>query len=158
MAQYKRKKEHRTDYKSRLKLVSSGKNRIVIRKSNKHYMVQIIQFKPDGDHILLTVTSKELANNGWKGATSNTASAYLTGMLAGTKAKEKKIAEAVLDLGLIKSQKGGTIYAVLKGCIDAGMKIPHSKEIFPKEDRIKGTHTKNKGETFETVKKNILGK
>jgi len=45
-----------------------------------------------------------------------------------------------LDLGLQKSVKGSSIYAVVKGVIDAGMKINVSKEVLPSEERISGKH------------------
>ncbi len=158
MAQYKRKHQKRTDYRARLKLVSSGKNRLIIRRSNKNFLLQIAQFKDGGDKILLSATSKELTTLGWKGSTSNIPSAYLTGLLMAKKSKEKKLQEVVLDLGLAKAHTGGNLFAALKGCVDGGMNIPHGKEVFPKEDRIKGSHTKDKGAQFETVKKNILAK
>jgi len=36
--------------------------------------------------------------------------------------------------------KGSKIYAVLKGASDAGLEIPHSPDILPSEERIKGGH------------------
>ena len=69
-------------------------------------------------------------------------------MLAGKKAREKNVDSAVLDLGLQTSTKGSRIYAALKGVIDSGISVPHSEDILPGEDRIKGKHISD-----ETVKK-----
>jgi large subunit ribosomal protein L18 len=32
------------------------------------------------------------------------------------------------------------VYAALKGALDAGLKVPHSPDILPSEERIKGKH------------------
>ena len=48
------------------------------------------------------------------------------------------------------------IYSALKGCIDAGLKVPHDPKIFPEEERIKGAHTKkDMKKEFEEIKKKI---
>mgnify|MGYP001571342791 CR=1 FL=1 len=102
----KRKRQGRTDYRARLALLKSRKPRFVVRRSLKNVLVQIIEYAPDGDKVLLTVSSKELQTEfGWDIARRNTPAAYLTGMLAGVKAKEKKLKAAILDLGLQKITK-----------------------------------------------------
>ncbi|MEK6940337.1 MAG: 50S ribosomal protein L18 [Nanoarchaeota archaeon] len=140
MAIYKRKKQGRTDYKTRLRLVSSRNIRLVIRKSLKHITLQIIDYHEDGDKVIITLTSRELQKYGWNIPTGNIPSAYLTGLLLAKKAKGKKITHAILDIGLSKSHKGGVIYAALKGSVDGGLIIPYSDVVFPKEDRINGSH------------------
>ena len=78
-------------------------------------------------------------------------------MLCGVKAKEKKINEAILDLGLHPSRKGTILYSVLKGVVDSGLNVAHSPEIFPSEDRIIGKHISEKVPAeFEKVKNNIM--
>lgn len=169
---YKRKLEGKTDYRKRISLLKSGKLRLVIRKSLKNIWAQLVQFDQEGDKVLLSTHSNELKKYGWSLAKRNIPAAYLTGLLIGHKAKQKGIKEAILDIGFYRSVKGAVIYALLKGAIDAGLNIPHSKEIFPTEDRIKGKHildyyaknknnfTKNKPENiqkqFEDVKSKIL--
>ena len=137
---YKRKLKRRTNYRKRISLLKSGKLRLVIRKSLKNIWAQIIQFNPDGDRVLLSAHSKELEKYGWKVSKRNIPSAYLTGLLLGIKAKQKDIKEIIPDVGLYRSIRGSVIYALLKGAIDAGLNISHSKEIFPTEERIKGKH------------------
>src|SRR3989344_3170326 len=137
---YKRKKECKTDYKQRILLLKSRKLRLVIRKSLNNILLQIIEYSPDGDKILISIHSNQLKKFNWKFHRSNMPSAYLTGLLCGMKAKSKKIHEAVLDIGLSKNVKKTAIYAALKGVIDAGLKISASEEVFPSEDRISGKH------------------
>jgi len=151
----KRKRKPKTDYKQRLRLLKSDKPRLVIRKSLNNIILQIIEYEKTGDKILTSANSKELRKLGWTFHLGNMPSAYLTGYLLGKKAKDKK--EIILDLGLQRSIKGSRIYAALKGAVDSGLNIPHNKNIFPKEERIKGTHTKKQDieKKFEEVKKKI---
>lgn len=137
---FRRKRHGKTYYRKRLKMLLSNKFRFVIRKSLKNLQASIIEYNPKGDKVLLTVDSKALTKLGWKGDNGNLPSAYLIGMLAGKKALEKKIKDAILDLGFNKSVKGSRLYAVLAGAIDAGLKIPFEQEILPLKDRISGTH------------------
>ena len=46
----------------------------------------------------------------------------------------------ILDIGLNQSVGGSRIYALLKGAVDAGLKIPHSADILPKPERINADH------------------
>ena len=155
--QYRRKREGKTNYKKRLELLKSGKLRLVVRKSLRNVIVQIVEYHVDGDKTLVKVSSKELKKHGWTGYGRNTPSAYLVGLLCGVKAKENKITEAILDLGLHPSRKGTILYAVLKGVVDSGLNVAHSKEIFPSDDRIMGKHISDKVPVeFEKVKNNIM--
>jgi large subunit ribosomal protein L18 len=140
---HRRKRQGKTDYKSRLSLIKSKKHRFVVRKSLKQMIIQAIEYSPKGDNVLFTITSSDLKKLGWKNSTSNIPSAYLTGLLAGKKAKEMKIKEGIFDLGINLSIKGTRIYSALKGLIDSGIKIPFSESIFPSEDRILGKHISN---------------
>jgi len=152
---FKRRREKKTNYRKRLALIKSEKIRLVIRKSLSNISVQFIDYKPNGDSTIASATSTELKKFGWD-RTGNLPAAYLTGLLAGKKAKNKKIEEAILDLGLQTSTKGSRIYAALKGVLDAGINVPHSKEILPSEDRIKGKHISEEVvKKFEDIKKKI---
>ena len=66
--------------------------------------------------------------------------------------------EAVLDIGLAASTRGGRVYAALKGMSDAGLDIPHSEDVYPDEDRLNGAHIDGglAGE-IETTKNTIEG-
>jgi large subunit ribosomal protein L18 len=153
----KRRAKKKTNYKKRLGLLKSESTRLVIRKSLSNIFVQFVNFDPKGDQTVACALSTELKKIGWD-KTGNVPAAYLTGLLAGKKAREKKIDSAILDLGLQTSTKGSRIYAALKGVIDSGINVPHSEDILPSEDRIKGKHISEETvKKFEDVKKKIEG-
>ena len=155
--QFKRRRENKTNYRKRIALLKSDKTRLVIRRSLSNITVQFVNFLPKGDETIASATSAELKKLGWS-RTGNIPASYLTGLLAGKKAKDKKIDEAILDLGLNISTKGSRIYAALKGVLDSGIKVPHSEDILPSEDRIKGKHiSEDLEKQFEDVKNKIVG-
>jgi large subunit ribosomal protein L18 len=134
---FRRKEQGRTNYKKRLSLLKSKQSRLVVRKSNKHILAQLIEYGGSGDKILITVHSRELKKYGWNYGCSNLSAAYLTGLLIGVKKKGKK---AVLDIGLQSPIAGSRLFAALKGAVDGGLKITFSEKVFPNEDRISGKH------------------
>jgi len=137
---FRRKREGRTYYKKRLKMLLSSKSRLVVRKSLKNLQVSVIKYGNKGDQVVFTVNSNSLNKLGWNGGTGNLPSAYLTGLLAGKKAIEEGINEAILDLGFNESTKGSRLYAALAGVIDAGLKVPFNPQVLPTKDRISGEH------------------
>ena len=145
----RRYREGKTDYKSRLRLLLSEKCRLVVRRSNYQTYVQIVEYSNKGDNILLNVNSNSLKKYGWKYNPRNIPSSYLTGFLIGLKLKKKKIDDVVLDIGLRSSIQGSVIYSVLKGVVDAGIKIPHNEKILPKEERITGKHISDYSQNFK---------
>lgn len=155
---FKRKRKGKTDYKKRLKLIASNKLRLVVRKSLKNIIAQLVEFHPKGDKVLISAHTNELKKNfDWKFSKRNTSAAYLTGLLLGQKAKKQNINEAILDIGLSPAIKGSIVYAVLKGAVDAGLKIPHKAEILPDEKRTRGQHLSEEiQKNFEVVKEKIL--
>ncbi|MCK4286086.1 MAG: 50S ribosomal protein L18 [Candidatus Lokiarchaeota archaeon] len=137
----RRRLDGKTDYHKRLKLLKSRKLRVVIRSSNNHMRVQIVQSKLGGDKILISAFSKELPlNYGWTANTGNIPASYLTGYLAGLRAKKNNIQEAIFDLGMVYNKN--RVLATCKGVLDAGIQIPYNEEFFPEVlgDRIKGHH------------------
>ena len=140
---FKRKRAGKTNYRKRIKILLASKPRLVVRKSLNNICAQVIEYKPEGDKVILSAHSSDLDEYGWKMNRGNLSSAYLVGLLIGKKAKKQGVKELVLDLGLYKSTKGSRVYALLKGCIDAGLNIPHSNEILPDEKRIRGEHITN---------------
>jgi large subunit ribosomal protein L18 len=133
---FRRRREGKTDYKKRLAFLKGKKPRLVIRKSNKTITVQLIEYKKEGDKTITHTNSNELKKFGWKLSTKNTPAGYLTGFLCGLKAKNVK--EAILDIGRRTPVKGSTVFAVLKGAIDAKLNIPFEEKAFPNEERING--------------------
>ncbi|NIP40903.1 MAG: 50S ribosomal protein L18 [Candidatus Aenigmarchaeota archaeon] len=160
---HRRKGEGKTDYRLRLRLLKSGKPRLVVRKSLKNIICQIVKYESEGDKTIVTGDSKELKKFGWKFHGGNVPSAYLTGLLCAEKAKKHKIGKAVLDIGLYASTPGNRLYSALKGAIDGGLEIPHSEDVLPKTERLAGKHIadynkklKDMPEIFEKTKNNIL--
>ena len=138
---WRRRREGKTNYYKRFKMIKSGKVRLVARKTNKHVIAQFVEARIEGDHTLAAAHSRELVKlYGWKGDTNNTCAAYLVGFLAGARALKKGIREAVLDIGLHAPDRGSRVFAVLKGAVDAGVSIPYGEEILPDEDRIRCEH------------------
>ena len=137
----RRRVEGKTDYKKRLKLIKSGKLRAVIRASEDHMIVQFIKSKYQGDKVIISGDSKELPKKfDYDANTGNVPAAYLTGYLAGVRAKEEEIEEAILDLGIFYHKN--RVFAAFKGIIDAGITIPHRDKFFPEglEERLDGSH------------------
>jgi large subunit ribosomal protein L18 len=156
---HRRRREGRTDYRKRLRLLQSGKIRLVVRKSLKNNQIQFIEYNENGDNILATANSCEIVSKfNWKYSTSSTPAAYLTGLLAGKRAKDKGIDECIIDIGRHAPVTGSKIFASLKGVLDAGINCPHDKEKIPNEDRIKGRHLdKNILSSVEDIKTKIIG-
>jgi len=135
----RRRKETKTDYKARFSLLKSGKPRLVVRKTNRHIMVQIVQSEIAQDRVIAKASSKDLLEKGWpkarEGSLKSLQASYLTGLMLAK--KSGGINEAILDIGLQRNISGGRIYAVLKGAIEGGLKIPHSPKSLPTDERLK---------------------
>ncbi len=135
---FRRKREGRTDYRKRISLLKSGKARFVIRKSLKNMTVQIVKYNRGGDEVIVSARTNDLKKFGLKTSGGNIPSAYLAGFLAGKKAAEKGVKEAVVDIGLHSSTKGSRLYAAVKGAADSGLKIPFPEDMAPPEEKING--------------------
>ena len=137
----RRRLEAKTDYKARLALLKSEKPRLVIRRTNKYIIAQIVVSEMAQDKIVAGMTSKVLLSMGapaeLAGSLKSLGAAYLTGYLLGKKALELGIKEAILDAGMHIHVRNSRIYAALKGVVDAGINIPHDKEVLPSMESIK---------------------
>jgi len=143
---FRRRKEGKTDYRSRRALVVSRLPRLVVRPTLKHMIVQIVKAEVTGDQVVVSAHSHELAKTyGWQGDCGNVPAAYLTGLLCGFKAMVHGVKKAVLDIGLHSPSKGARVFAALKGVLDAGVTVPHSKDMLPDETRISGKHAVDYG-------------
>lgn len=137
---FRRKREQRTDYHKRIKLLLSRKPRLALRFTNKRIITQIIEFHPKGDTIAVAANSQELAPLGWQFSLNNFPATYLTGILIAKKALKKGVKEAIFDTGLHSPLPHSKSYAFLKGAVDGGLKIPHQADVFPTPERINGKH------------------
>lgn len=146
---FRRRREGKTNYRYRLRQLKSGKPRAVVRKTLTMTIVQFIKYDQAGDKVIAQAVSTELKKYGWEGSYSNIPSAYLTGLLAAKRAKENKIAEAILDIGLNSPTKGSKVFASLKGIVDGGVDVPHGEGISPAEETLQD-------ETVQKVKAKIM--
>jgi len=113
---------------------------MVVRKTNRHIIIQLVTAEMERDKTLVAANSAELEKYGYKGSTSNTPAAYLTGMLFAAKAKKAQYDRAILDIGLNRATPGARVFAALKGAVEAGLEIPHGEEILPSDERVRGAH------------------
>ena len=148
---FRRRREGKTNYLKRLALLKSAKARFVVRKSNNRILVQVIAFDSKGDTVIASATSHELQGFGWKVPHANVPCAYLTGLLAGMKAKEK-VKEAILDIGMASPVHGSAFFAAAKGCVDAGIALPLDESAVPKADRMNGKHIQEYAASLDSEK------
>lgn len=133
----KRRRKGMTNYHKRLTLLKSGINRIVVRKTNKYIIFQVIESRNAQDKVLCTISTKELLELGWpeekKGSLKSLTASYLGGLLIGKKAINKGVERVILDSGMIPNTKGSRVYAAVKGIADSGVKIPFKEEVLPEK-------------------------
>ena len=122
---FRRKRKGFTNYRRRLKILTSNKPRLVVRKSLKNIQADIVEYNKKGDIVKVAYHSSGLKKLGWNYGTGNLPAAYLVGFMLGAMAKAANVNEAVFDIGLNKPVKGSRIYAVLAGALDVGLKVPH---------------------------------
>lgn len=136
----RRRRTSETDYPKRIKELKGGMARMVIRKSNRGILAQIILYEENGDKVAASVNSKELRKMGWE-PRCNLPTAYLTGLLLAKKWK----GEATVDIGLSKPVKGSVVFAAAKGAQDGGLKLGSNIEMDPA--RLSGSHIENYSKT-----------
>ena len=136
---YRRRREGKTNYYRRYTYVLNRSDRVVVRLTNTDVIVQFVKFDPKGDITVAAAHSRELMKFGWKGDENNSTACYLTGYLAGLRAKKAGMTSASADLGLFTPTKGARIFYVLKGVIDSGVKVPMG-DVGVNNDRLAGKH------------------
>jgi large subunit ribosomal protein L18 len=102
--------------------------------------VQVIEALPKGDQCIAAADSRQLAEFGWRAGTKNIPAAYLTGFLAASRALKQGTTAAIVDIGLTQPIPGSRTFSAVKGAIDAGLDVPCSDKMFPKEKRLRGEH------------------
>lgn len=141
--QFRRRRTGQTDYGRRRNLLQGRTTRLVVRGSNRAITVQFVDYAAEGDVVRAVANSRDLGSSGWTRSFKSTPAAYLTGVLAAIRAKKAGVTNAVLDTGRFKPATGSRTYAALKGVVDAGIQVPHTKEGLPKQERIVGQHLKD---------------
>ncbi len=125
-----------TNYKRRIALIKGGVDRLVVRKTTRSVIVQVVRYEPDGDKIICSTDARELKKYGWE-TRCNIPTAYLSGLLTSKKLKEKEL-KMVFDIGIYKPMKNSVVFAAVKGCVDGGLKVASSIEF--NEGRLSGKH------------------
>jgi len=151
----RRRREAKTDYAKRIKLLKSNSPRLIFRKTNKYLIAQYVLSEEAQDIVKLGTNSKELLKFGWpkefSGSLKSLSATYLFGLLMAKKIKENKLEKPIVDFGMIKMIHKTKTYAFLKGLKDGGLDISCDDEFCPDESRLKGEHMKNKI-PFEEIK------
>ncbi len=135
----RRRIEAKTDYLARMELIKAKKPRLVIRKTNRYIIAQLVETTIAQDAVIIGVTSKDLLTKGWpkeaQGSLKSLPAAYLTGFLLAKSAKGK-VKEVIVDFGLHRNVQKSRIYAVVKGALDAGLEIPCNEKALPDLESI----------------------
>jgi len=144
---------------------NTPKYRLVVRRTNRDIVAQIVTSKIQGDIIHASAYSHELVIHGAPVGLTNYAAAYATGLLLarrmlvklGLADKYEGVTEAngqdfnvtaadgarrpfkaILDVGLARTTTGARVFGVLKGALDGGIDVPHSEKRFPGFSKEKG--------------------
>ncbi|MEM2932772.1 MAG: 50S ribosomal protein L18 [Candidatus Pacearchaeota archaeon] len=156
--QKRRRREGKTNYAKRLKLLEGRKPRLVVRKTSRYLIAQIVISKEAQDSVVIGVTSKKLADLGWKYSFKNLPACYLTGLLLGKLAKERGIDEAIVDIGLNRATKGNRLFTAAYGA-SKFLKINLNEKILPVNERIYGRHISHEIEAnVKAIENKILTK
>ncbi len=158
--QKRRRRENKTDYLSRLKMLKSEKPRLVFRKTNKYILSQYVLSDEAKDKIVMGITSKALLKYGWpesfKGSLKSITASYLTGYLMAKKIQKEELENPIVDFGMARKLHKSKLFAFLKGAIDGGLEINCKEEAFPEQERIEGKSLKEDfGKYFNEIKSKI---
>lgn len=92
----RRRREGKTDFKARIKMVKQDRNkyntrkyRLIVRFSNQRCFCQVAYSTIIGDHIVASATSSELEQYGIPAGYKNYAAAYATGLLVARRTLKK---------------------------------------------------------------------
>jgi len=156
----RRRRENKTDYSKRIKLLKGKSPRIVFRKTNKYVFAQYVLSKEAQDTVKFGFSSKKLLDFGWpkkfQKSLKSIPASYLLGFLVGNKIKKEKLKTPILDFGMNRMIHKAKVYGFLKGILDSGIDIKSKKDIFPPEERIKGKFLKEDfSSNFEEIKLKI---
>jgi large subunit ribosomal protein L18 len=155
----RRRRENKTDYDIRMKLLKGEIPRVLFRKTNRYILAEYITSEEAQDNVIMGTSSRILLKYGWPedrvGSLKSIPASYLTGFLFGKKIIEKKLQTPVLDMGMIRNVSKSKVFSFIKGLIDAGVKIKCKEEFFPSEGRINGKDLKK---DFSFVFKEVKSK
>merc|ERR1712232_1456792 len=131
---FKRRREGRTDYYARKRLVVQEKNkydtpkyRMIVRFTNKDVICQIAYAKIEGDVVICSAYSHELPRYGVKVGLTNYAAAYCTGLLLARRVLQKFKLDTVYEgndnvdgtMFYVEDQDDGP--GAFRACLDVGL-------------------------------------
>ena len=156
----RRRKQSKTDYGKRIKLLKSGFPRIVFRKTNTYVLSQYVETKEAQDKVIFGFCSKDLFRYGWPKEFENSLksipAAYLLGFLSGKRIQKEKLKTPLPDFGMSRMVHKTKVYAFLKGLIDSGLELKYKKDIFPDENKLSGKNLKKDfSSEFSKIKSKI---
>jgi large subunit ribosomal protein L18 len=102
----KRRVVRLTDYGKRFKLLKSGLPRLVLRKTNKYVIAQLVEYNPIGDHIIWTCSTKALV--GAKGLNNGTNEAACVALGAMLPLDESS--DFIIDKGMRRPVEGRSFF------------------------------------------------
>ena len=156
----RRKREHKTDYGKRFKLLKSGAPRLVFRRTNKYVIAQYVTSYEAQDKVLWEIDSRKLLSYGWpksaKGSLKSISASYLVGYFVSKKIAKEKLEKPIVDFGMARVLHKTRVYGFIKGLIDGGLEISCKEEAFPNKEKLEGNELKNKI-PFEEIKGKING-
>jgi len=131
---FRRRREGRTDYYARKRLVIQDKNkyntpkyRMIVRCSNTDICCQIAYARLEGDIVISAAYSHELPRYGVKVGLTNYAAAYCTGLLLARRTLQKFKLDSVYEgntnvdgsMFYVEDQDGGP--GAFRACLDVGL-------------------------------------
>jgi len=131
---FRRRREGKTDYYARKRLVVQVKNkyntpkyRMIVRSSNTDICCQIAYARLEGDIIISAAYSHELPRYGVKVGLTNYAAAYCTGLLLARRTLQKFKLDSVYEgntnvdgsMFYVEDQDGGP--GAFRACLDVGL-------------------------------------
>ncbi len=149
MVPFRRKREGKTNYDRRIKLLKSNQIRLLVSYGSKDIRAQAIKFNLKGDEVLADANAKSLKGFGWDFSCSNLPASYLFGYYFGKLLIEKGISNVIFDTGVVTPKSGGKYYSFAKGIIDSKVSMNINPDIFPSDERIKGTHIEGYAKTLK---------
>ena len=162
----RRRRQGKTDYFARRRLVCQDKNkyeskkyRLVVRRTNRKFITQIIYSNMNGDVVMCAAESTELRHLGLTAGLTNYAASYATGLLLARRMlkkigmsdlykantdvngeyfnvsddadDDKRPFKALLDVGINATTTGARVFGAMKGACDGGLNVPHKTKRFP---------------------------
>src|SRR3970282_641318 len=112
---FRRARAKQTPYGKRRALALSRQTLVVPRISGRNVSVPFTQMSIGGDKVLASASSRVLLKVGWKGSRKSLPASYLTGLMAGIRAKEKGVKTAVFYIGFQRFVRGSRLMAGAKG-------------------------------------------